>query len=386
MMETDKAPAADGKPLTILLGANYMASQKAEFVYIALKRLGHTVIPFTPSQNAPEGWLKADPQVDAVELVKGCGGSPDMFLMVESRVGAPFLPKRIPDLEIPTGCWLFDNHLNFRWNKEAAALFDYGFFAQLSKLNLAARYGRNNLTWLPFAADEMFHRNFEVERDIDVGYVGSVIPQKQRYFDEFEKSGLKIVTNDEYLNYEDVGRFYSRCKLVYNISARRDLNPRTFEASMAGALVVNQGLVDEGCGRIFTEGENMVFHDFDDAPDICRELLADDRERERMASNAQRLVMSAHTYRHRMQKIIDTCAGGVTEERKKRRDSFLIHVTDAMTCQHPHFRWRGRAARSFRRALGKSIVKTAAYLVKYAWYRIIEKAEKIRWSLGKAPV
>ena len=320
------------------------------------------------------------------ELAGGLGAAPDLFLMVESSVGTPFFPRRIAELEIPTGYWMYDNYLNFRWNKEAAALFDHAFFAQINRVELARRYGARNVTWVPFAADEVFHRDFNMPRDIDIGYVGSITPQKERYFRALTKAGLTVTTNDRYLSYEEIGRFYSRCKLVYNILARRDMNVRTFEASAAGALVVNQRWIDEGCGMIFTEGENMAFHDFDDAPGIIRSLLADDARRAGMAKNAQRLVMGAHTYRHRMQTILDTMAGGVTKERQERRSSHRAAVAEALVCQHPSFRWRARARERFTAAWRRSTFGTLAHLAKYAWYRIMEKVEKTLWSLGKAPV
>ncbi|MGK7345586.1 MAG: glycosyltransferase family protein [Candidatus Nitrospinota bacterium M3_3B_026] len=371
--------------MRILFGANYHPSQKAEFVRLALERLGHETIPFTASPGAPEGFLRTAPDVDIVDLVKGLGERPDAFLMVESRDGSPFLPRRIADLDIPTAAWFFDNHLNYRWNKEAAALFDHCFFAQLDQARWAWRYGRDNVVWLPFAADEVFHRDFGVERDIDVGYVGSVTGQKRRYFDALEESGLRVVTNDEYLAYEEVGKFYSRCKLVFNISARRDLNPRAFEASYAGALVVSQSMMDAGAREIFTEGENMAFHNFSDAADILRSLLEDGGRRERMAGNAKNLVRSAHLYRHRAERIVETLSTGVTKGRMRRGSTFVMPVAEGLTLRHKQFGWKREGAVKIAEALRRSPWGALLYLLKYAWSRVREKAWKTAISFGKAP-
>ncbi len=377
---------ASRKPLNILFGTNFRVGQTGEFAYLALKRMGHKVIGFTPEMDAPDEWLKVPADLDAEELASGYGPSVDLFLMVESSTGTPFLPRNISKVSIPTGYWMYDNYLNIRWNKEVAALFDYCFFAQLNRLELARRYGCDNLAWAPFAADEQFHRNFHKERDIDIGYVGSITDQKKRYFSAFEKSGLRVVTNDRYLSYEEIGEFYSRCKLVYNILARRDMNVRTFEASAAGALVINQRFIDEGCHVIFREGESMMFHEFDDAAQICRDLLADDETRERMASNAEKIVMSGHTYRHRMESIIEIMSKGVTESRLERSVGHYVHMAEALTCLHPHFRWRERGLAELMNAFRKAPLRSMAYLVKYCYYRIMEKVEKVKWSFGKAPV
>ena len=157
-------------------------------------------------------------------------------------------------------------------------------------------------------------------------------------------------------------------------------------SAMAGALVVNQGWIDEGCRAIFTEGRDMLFHDFSDAPAICRKMLEDEPERARMAANAGQLVASGHTYRHRMKTILDTMKGGVTEERMKNRARFTIHVAEALTCAHRDFGWKGRAAAALKTAFGKSAAGTMIYLLRYARYRLREKLEKIIWSFGKAPV
>ena len=372
--------------MRIILATNYQVGQTGEFASIALQRMGIYLTKVTPSGDAPEEWIRISPQFDAVEFVNNLDYTPDLFLMVESSTGQPFLPRNIEKLEIPTAIWLYDNYLNFRWNKEVVSLFDYSFFAQKYRLKQAARYGCKNLFWLPFAADEEFHKDFEVERDIDIGYVGAITEQKRKYFDDLEKSGLTVVTNDRYLSYDEIGKFYSRCKLVYNILARRDMNVRTFEASAAGALVVNQVPIDEGCFEIFTEGENMTFHNFTDAAKICSDLLADDDRRDKMSDNAKSLVMNSHTYRHRMEKLLEICSAGVTDERRDRAKSFRAPLAEALTCNHRDFGWRVRAYGKIKEALGRSPGGAFLYIIRYTWWRIKEKIEKTIWSFGKAPV
>ncbi|MBF0169923.1 MAG: glycosyltransferase [Nitrospinae bacterium] len=372
--------------MKILYGANFRVGQTGEFLAIALERMGIDLVPFTPSGDAPDGWLTVDPQVDAVELFRAEAADADLFLMVESSTGQPFLPRNIPDLPIPTAYWLYDNYLNFRWNKEVAALFDHVYFAQQYRMRQAHAYGRTNVHWLPFAADEVFHRNFHCDRDIDIGYVGSITGQKKRYFADLEKAGLTVTTNDRYLSYDEIGRFYSRCKVVYNILARRDMNVRTFEAPAAGAVVVNQRWIDEGVHDIFKEGESMLFHSFRDAPSIIRRILADDAERERIGANGERIVMAGHTYRHRAQRIIDAAAVGVTDGRVARNRSFVIPVAEGLTCLHRDFGWFGRAQAAMKTAFRRSFGGTVRALLRFGWWRIKEKVEKTIWSFGVAPV
>lgn len=372
--------------MRILLGANYKVGQTAHFAYTALQRMGVKTIPFTPTQDAPQDWVKVAPDLDIVEFYNSLPEKPDAFLMIEGSVGAPFFPRNIEHLPIPTAVWLYDNYLNFRWHKEMAALFDYPFFAQLNRARLAERYTGQSVFWLPFAADEEFHRDFNVERDIDIGYLGTITEQKKQYFRQFEESGLEVKTNERYLSYDEIGRFYSRCKLVYNILARRDLNVRAFEASCAGAVVVNQGWIDEGSRLIFKEGESMAYHNFTDAPDICRRLLADDAKRKQMGENAKNIVISGHTYQGRMKTVIEKLEGGVTEERMSLRSTFAMPVAEALTCANRDFKWHGRAWEKIKEALGRSFLGTISYIAQHALWRVWEKIEKTAWSMGKAPV
>jgi hypothetical protein len=372
--------------MIILLGANYKDGWTAHFAYMALQRMGVKIIPFTPTVDAPPDWIKVAPDLDIVDFYNGLAEKPDAFLMVEASVGTPFFPRGIERLPITTAVWLYDNYLNFRWHKEMAALFDYPFFAQLNRARLAEKYTRRGAFWLPFAADEELHRDANVERDIDIGYVGTITEQKKKYFRQFEASGLEVKTNDRHFSPEEIGRFYSRCKLVYNILARRDLNVRAFEAPSAGAVVVNQGWIDEGSRLIFKDGESMAYHNFSDAPDICRSLLADDAKRRQMGENAKKIVLSAHTYRHRMETVLEKLAGGVTGERMRLRSSFIMPVAEALTCANRDFKWHDRARAKIKEALSRSFLGTISYIALYALWRVWEKVEKTVWSMGRAPV
>jgi hypothetical protein len=164
------------------------------------------------------------------------------------------------------------------------------------------------------------------------------------------------------------------------------MNVRTFEASAAGAVVVNQAWIDEGCFDIFVEGESMLFHNFDDAAQICRALLADDQRREQIGAAAEAIVMNGHTYRHRMEYLFNIVSNGVTAERKARAADFRAPIGEALTCMHRDFKWLQRGQAKMTEAYRRSFVGSLFYLLKYAWWRIREKIEKLRWSMGKAPV
>lgn len=374
--------------MNILLLTNYKRGGHLGFItHRTLTRMGHAVTLATPLACDLPGALIVPEDVDAVALVNSLPVKPDLLLWVESSVGNRFLPRRVIEVDIPTACWLGDNYLNHRWHKEYCALYDYAFYAQLGRMELARRiHGYSHLHWLPWGADEEFHRDFHRERDIDVGYVGSIIKDKIRFFQKMEEGGIPVAFNKTFLSGEQVGEYYSRCKIVYNICARFDVNPRTFEACCAGALLVHQRVIDEGFYRIFTPGENCGVHDFDDAPDVIRKWLADPEARGRAAAAGQKLVLEKHLYWHRMQELLETVKGGVTGRRRAEATGHHGHLRTALTFQHPHFRLRKEAAREFKAAFAVNFSGSALYLLKYAFWRIVEKLEKLKWEMEKRPV
>lgn len=368
----------------LLAGSFRKANSSVDFLYHAIKRAGCGVTYIGPLDCEYDEFVKVPQDVDVKEFVNNMETPPDLFLFVEGQTYHYFFPKGIMELEIPTAYWATDNYLNFRWNKEYHALFDYTFFVQENRIKLAQKAGADNLYWLPFAADEVFQRDHNVDRDIDVGYVGTVIADKKRYFDKLEKKGIKVETPETFV--DEIGEYYSRCKIVYNICARFDTNVRVFEAPAAGALLINQANVDSGFYRIFTPGVNADVHDFDDAADVIRSYLNDPEKLKKVAKAGKKTVLEGHTYRHRLEEILRVTSDGVTESRLKRRDSYISNVKAALTYQHPNFRLRKRALAELKLALRKDFFSTILHIIKYAAFRVYEKAEKLYWKLGKAPV
>jgi hypothetical protein len=378
---------SDGKR-HVLLATNFKEYHLGWFAYRALKSLGVRVTVVSPvDRGGADDLIVAPPDAPMPDLLRGMADKPDLFLYVESSVGSNFFPAGVLDLDVPTAVWLGDNYLNFRWHKEYCAMYDHAFFCQYGRMRLAKKiWGCGNLHWLPFAADEKLNREFPAERDINVGYVGTVIPEKRKFFEKMEKAGVPVEFNKTFLKYDEIGRYYSRCKTVYNISARFDLNPRAFEACYAGAVMIGQRVIDEGFYLIFTPGVNADVHDFDDAPGIIKGYLADGERLRRVAKEGQKLVGEGHTYRHRIEELLRVCAEGVTKRRTEFAKSYQANMKMALVYQHPQFRMRKEAREEFRRAFKKSFFGSLLYLVKYGYWRVREKVEKTIWELGKRPV
>jgi len=373
--------------MQILFAASYRKGSFADFVYRALKRMGHGVTWLTPNDCPHADAVRVPPDVDIAAAARDMAGTPDLVLFADTSEGIAFIPRGVAECAIPTAFWALDNHLNLRWHKEYCALFDYAFFTQYDRMmRVRNAYGYPHLHWLAYCCDGSAHADTAVTRDIDVGHVGGITPAREKFFRRLAREGTPVTLNDRYLVREEVGAFYSRCKVALNVSARYDLNLRSFEASAAGALVIGQKRLDSGFSRIFTPGVNCDVHWFDDASAVIKKYLADDGLRRRVAEAGKALALGGHTYTHRLEELLKACAGGVTERRMRLRGGWEENLRMGLTLGNPQFRYKREAAALLRRAFGQNPAGAAAAVAHYGLLRAGEKLAKFRMQMGKAPV
>ena len=373
--------------MDILFAASFRKGNFADFTYHALKRMGHRVTWLSPGDCPYADSVTIPADLDIAGFVRNMPLQPDLFLFTDTSEGIAFLPRGVAECGITTAFWALDNHLNLRWHKEYCALFDYAFFTQYDRMvKTRAAYGYPHLHWLAYCCDSQAHADGGVARDIDVGHVGGLTLARKRFFAALERQGVHVTINSRYLVCEEVGAFYSRCKIVLNVCARYDLNMRAFEAAAAGALVIGQQKLDSGFSRIFTPGVNCGVHWFDDAAAVIKKYLADGDLRRRVAAAGKTLALGAHTYDHRLGDLLRVCAGGVTERRAALRGNWQAHLKMGLTLWNRQFNRKREAAEELRRAFGMNSAAAAACLARYGLLRAEEKLEKLRMQMGKAPV
>ncbi len=372
--------------MRIIFAANWKKGNFADMALDALRRMGCEILFLTPVDCPHPEALKVAPDIDIAAFIAAEPKSYDLFIFADCSERVPFVPRNVAAVSIPTAFWALDNHLNLRWHKEYCALFDYAFFTQYDRMKKAADiYGYPHLHWLPYCGDDKFHADRGVERDIDVGMVAAVTPARRRFFDALEAKGVRVTLNDRYLVLDEVGEFYSRCKIVLNVSARYDLNMRAFEAAIAGALVIGQRELDSSFRRIFTPGKDCDVHWFDDAADVIKKYLADDALRAALAKAGQKKVLEGHTYRHRFAAMFDICKQGTTPRRAALPGTWKGHIKMALTLGHNQFRLYREAWRELAAAFLKNPPGAAIYILRFACHHLLDKLEKRRMVRSKAP-
>lgn len=232
---------------------------------------------------------------------------PNLFLWIDPA--GPYFPAGIERLPIPTVCYLIDVHLG-EWRQSVANYFDLVFIAQ--KDSVAAyqsALGHSQVFWLPLAAAPDIHKDHNLLRSYDVGFVGNVLREHRRSgrVRRLELLRSRYRMNDPYRHYPpaEVGTVYSQSKIVFNTSIAGDVTMRLFEGTAAGALVVTDATAN-GLDELFVPGKEIVTYG-DDA-DLLEKVgyyLAHEEERAAIAAAGQRRTLAEHTYAHRGKTIVE---------------------------------------------------------------------------------
>jgi len=108
--------------------------------------------------------------------------------------------------------------------------------------------------------------------------------------------------------YRELPIFYNRCKINFNATSlqmREAVNQRVFDVPACGSFLLTdrQGGLEE----LFDVGKEIIaFDDPEEIPDLVRFYLDSPEARNRIACKGRERVLERHTYRHRLQVILQT--------------------------------------------------------------------------------
>lgn len=231
-------------------------------------------------------------------------GPLDLFLVIDPWIEGIF---ELPFIPCPTAVVLIDVHRDLPTRALFAKFFDHVFIAQLDYVANIADAGHLSVEWLPLAGDPSLHFIPDLQRDIEVGFVGKLgMPGSDR-FAILTKVLQHFKTNqvDQHYSPWEMGRIYSRSRIVLNKSIGGDLNMRVFEALAAGAMLVTDR-IGNGLEKLMTEGIHYIGYDTaDEAIDLIKHFLADEEGRSRIAQSGQELLFSHHSYLARLSRILE---------------------------------------------------------------------------------
>lgn len=215
-------------------------------------------------------------------------------------------PKSLCQAPCPVVGYMIDVHRSLEPRVCYARYLDHVFVSQLDYLDAFIRLPHPNVHWLPLACDRGTHFRVLLERNLDVGFVGKLGRIGSARRDVLERVLNTFATNDYGRPYapNEMGATYSRSKIVFNKSIGGDLNMRFFEALASGALLVTDR-IENGLDKIGEDGKHFIaYQGVEDAIEKIRYYLANDTEREAIASKGQELAFAHHTYGHRLNDIL----------------------------------------------------------------------------------
>ena len=224
---------------------------------------------------------------------------PDLFIMVDSAY--TLYPRGIYALPIPTIFYAIDTHTVLSKYKSLAPIFDFVFVAQQEHVECLRKAGARYAIWLPLACDPNVHKRYNLAKTYDICFLGHQEGARKRLL---ERLARRFNLHTGFVDYTEMTYTYSQSKIVFNKSLGNDINMRVFEALSSGSLLLTNRLVNNGCGDLFKDREDLVFYDENNLEELAGYYLNHEEERERIAASGFNKVRSRHTYDHRVESIM----------------------------------------------------------------------------------
>jgi len=275
----------------------------------------HDVILYGP------GYPGYDSDLPVKNVINKFYGSqkPDVIFLYNLKRAKKF--KGLKDVDIPKCMILIDTcywkEERAKWIKENK--INVCFFRYKDDMfEFEKRFkGITNCRWFPFSFDDKIFRDFGLERNIDIGFFGSLIP-KNNY--SFRNKMVNIVLNEFKKNYNcqiakpkqfvhlDYARALASTKILFNCSCQfRYLNQKYFESLACGTLLIADR-PKNGFEDIFGNGDDymVLVKSEKDFREKLKYYLKNASEGREIAKNGFRFVHAKHTHSVRLKEWQET--------------------------------------------------------------------------------
>jgi hypothetical protein len=279
----------------------------------------------------------------------------------------------LTELDCPTAIWFPDYWPGDYHRLRYARLFDHVFVSQKDWLDDFVSAGCKQVNWLPFACDLEFHRDYQIERSFDVGFVGntnqSIQADRLRLLMELSKR-YKMNDFSKPVYLQEMARIYSQSKIVVNMPNRGGFNMRVFEAMACGALLLTED-TRNGQKELFTAGVQLdVYKSKQELFEKIDYYLANEERRREIAEAGQAEVRSKHRYSDRATTIYSSLKNA-PDERYRTTDAdeilriyTLFHARRSRVQPLLKSLVQSRCSISTRTYIGARLLKTAINVVR----------------------
>lgn len=294
-----------------ILFSSLSGHDKTESIHYleVLRRLGHEPyrvgVPTAIDDLEKGFWAEAGfaPNTPLSALIRLAGFDPDLFLYIEPH---GLIPPGLHEAPFPTACILCDTHTNLLIRLRLARFFDHVFLYHRNYLHCFSEHPTDHVHWLPYACDLEVFRPLDVERDLDVGFVGQLHPDTERARLIETLAQRYRVNQQRYYLRTEIPSVYARSKIVLNLPLADDLNFRTFEAMSCGAMLLTRRLTN-GQELLFEEGTHYAaFADEQELMNKVAYYLSHPAEREMVAAAGLLEIQQRHRLDQRIERLLGT--------------------------------------------------------------------------------
>lgn len=220
----------------------------------------------------------------------------DLIINLENYDETGWVPS-LSDVKTKKFLWIIDAHC--RGMDPYMKVFNSGKYDLI--LQATKDFMNKDSIWIPNACD---HTNFfprNVEKNIDLGFCGSLLNRQEIL--NYLNIRYNLIPHVWVIG-EDMINLISSFKINFNLNLANDINFRSFETISCGTVLLtnyNYQYLELG----FKDEENcLMYNNINDLCEKIEKYLKNDKEIDRISKNGLELS-KLHTYDDRIQKIID---------------------------------------------------------------------------------
>lgn len=217
----------------------------------------------------------------------------------------------LPDFLRPAVFYAVDTHLKKPYKKIRRQVkhYDVVFCAQKEgALKLKKDVGVDT-QWLPLGCDPLIHKNLELVKQFDIGFVG-------RNAKKFSRGRHLEMLKEKYPNsfigqmdFNKMSEVYCASKIGFNSSIVNDINMRYFEIMSCGCFLLTNKIKGNGFDEIFVDGKHLVTYRNDkDLVSKIEYYLQHEDQRNSIAKAGFELVRDKFTYFNLVQNMFNYLA------------------------------------------------------------------------------
>ncbi len=256
---------------------------------------------------------------------------PDLCMVVGGQRILSDSISKIKKLGIKIILWTSDIPKDFKNILQTAAFYDYIFCAGTEAVEIFKTKGLKKVFWIPFACDPYYHKptlsQGVEERKLKkkIVFIGSFYPNRAKLLESIadlditvwgpnwqmlkEDSPLQGKAFDIALNYEKWVKIYSAADIVLIIhyddgkTPCDQASPKLYEAMACKSFILCDNQKDAKI--LFEDRKHVVF--YENQSDLRTKVLYylnHQEECKKIARQGYQEVLCAHTYEHRIKKIL----------------------------------------------------------------------------------